>query len=514
MSSDIYDLCIIGGGINGAGAARDAAGRGLKVLLLEKDDLASATSSASSKLIHGGLRYLEFYEFRLVRESLKERDVLLNIAPHIIWPMDFVLPHDVHLRPRWMISLGLWLYDFLAGSKRLAKSKAIDLKVHQYGQPLNSKFAKGFRYSDCWVQDSRLVVLNAMDAKKLGAEILTRCECTKLQKKSDHWDVSYHDHEMQAEKTIQAKCIVNASGPWVQQFLENAHEHSAQKKSPNVRLIKGSHIIIPRTHEGEQSYILQQKDGRIVFVIPYENDFTLIGTTDVLFEGNPNDVSISPEEKQYLCECYNAYFECEISPHNVVFDYSGVRPLFDDGEEEARAVTRDYVLYDHQESVPLFSVYGGKITTFRKLSEAMVDDVCQVLFIDKKPWTKQSVLPGAWASNEGDYAQSRQKVYAAYCQRYPWIPEVLLKRYLQNYGRCLEDIIGNAKALQGLGSHYGEYVFEAELDYLIQKEWARTLDDVLFRRSKLGLHIQPDTQKKISEAIASKAALVMRSQKG
>lgn len=492
METPEYDLCVIGGGINGAGVARDAAGRGLKVLLLEQGDLAQGTSSVSTKLIHGGLRYLEFYEFGLVRASLKEREVLLNLAPHIIWPMEFVLPHHKDIRPLWMIRAGLFLYDVLAGRKKLKSSKGINLVQHKYGAPLQKQFKRGFSYSDCWVQDARLVVLNAMDASDKGAEILTRHRCTGLYCENGIWAVNFENTQTGQPQFAKAKMVVNASGPWVQQVLEDNGFYENDKTLPKLKLIKGSHIIVPRQYDGDQAYILQQKDGRIVFAIPYEQDFTLIGTTDEAFDGDAAEAHISANEIKYLCDAYNSFFENSIVPDDVQHTYSGVRGLLDDGQDESRAVTRDYRIYNHKNyAAPFLSIFGGKITTYRTLSEKVVDTLMECCGSDVKGWTGKALLPGGDIKNFD-------------LNRLSWIPEDMKQRYMTHYGSKSADIIKDAKSLNDLGEHYGDHVYEAEIDYLIQHEFAGSAEDILMRRTKLDYHISDETRANITRAIKQK----------
>ncbi|HEY9539123.1 MAG TPA: glycerol-3-phosphate dehydrogenase, partial [Kiloniellaceae bacterium] len=391
--AEVLDLVVVGGGINGAGIARDAAGRGLSVLLCEKSDLASATSSASTKLIHGGLRYLEYYEFRLVREALIEREVLLRAAPHIIWPLRFVLPHNKGLRPAWMVRLGLFLYDHLGGRKLLPASQAIDLRRHPAGAPLAAGLRRAFVYSDCWVQDSRLVVLNAMDAAERGAEVLTRVECLSARREGAQWRVLLRDRRSGLQREVEARALVNAAGPWTAEFLE---QRAGLDKVQLLRLVKGSHIVVPKLFDHAFPYIFQNPDGRIVFAIPYEDDFTLIGTTDIDFTGDPGQVAISEEETRYLCEAVNAYFRRKIAPADVVWTYSGVRPLYDDAAESAAAATRDYVVQlDHGDGrAPLLSVFGGKITTYRRLAEHSLAKLEGALGPRGQAWTAGAALPG------------------------------------------------------------------------------------------------------------------------
>jgi len=366
--SNTFDLLVIGGGINGAGIARDAAGRGLSVCLVEKDDLAQHTSSASTKLVHGGLRYLEHYEFRLVRESLIERERLLKIAPHIIWPLRFVLPHDQGLRPNWLLRLGLFLYDNLGGRKLLPPTRTLDLRAAPHADILEDRLVKGFEYSDCWVEDSRLVALNCVDAKERGAEIRTRTECVGLERDATGWSAVLRTEN--GDESINAKMVVNAAGPWVDKVLGRA---IPREDHDNLRLVKGSHLIFPRLFEGDHCYIFQNKDDRIIFAIPYERDFTLVGTTDVGFEGDPSDITITEEESDYICDAANEYLRVDISPEQAVSSYAGVRPLYDDSSTSNSTVTRDYVFeLDRGESEnepPLLSIFGGKITTYRKLAE-------------------------------------------------------------------------------------------------------------------------------------------------
>lgn len=494
LTPETYDIAIIGGGINGTGIARDASGRGLKVYLCEQDDLASATSSASTKLIHGGLRYLEHYEFRLVREALIEREVLLRAAPHIIWPLRFVLPHVKGLRPAWMIRLGLFLYDHLGGREKLPGSEGIKLNNHPAGAPLTKGMEKAFVYSDCWVQDARLVVLNAMDARDRGTEIETRTECISAKRDGGLWTVTLRNVDTGTEKTIKAKSVVNAAGPWCAELLKNRVE---AKKKQGIRMVQGSHIVVPKLFDHDYCYIFQNPDGRIVFAIPYENDFTLIGTTDRDYKGDPGKVAISAEETEYLCELANTYFEKKITTDDVVWAYSGVRPLYGDGSEDASQVTRDYVLEIDEgdqpgNAAPLLNIYGGKITTYRKLAESAMSKLCPLLGCDDTRWTATKPLPG------GDIPNADFEHYlAAMQQKFPWIPDAQLYRYVRNYGTITNQIIGEARDFAGLGKHFGDDVYECELRYLVDQEWARKADDVLWRRSKLGLHLSDETRNAI-----------------
>ena len=474
-----YDLLVIGGGINGTGIARDAAGRGLRVLLCEKGDLAEATSSSSTKLIHGGLRYLEYYEFRLVHEALAERERLLKIAPHIIWPLRFVLPHDKGLRPAWMLRFGLFLYDHLARLRTLPRSKSVRLRTSSLGAPLKERLIKGFVYSDCWVEDSRLVVLNAMDARAHGADIRTRTAVESARRQGDAWvaDLRGPAGQSQARATI----VVNAAGPWVSQTLGGTLGINAKAA---VRLIKGSHIVTKKLYDGDQAYILQNPDKRIVFAIPYERDYTLIGTTDVPYEGAPGPMRISPEETDYLCESINRFFVERIGPDDVVWSYSGVRPLFDDAAKNASAVTRDYVLdiHDANGALPVLSVFGGKITTYRRLAEHAIEKLEQYLPALKPGWTDQVPLPG------GDMTDFHSWL-AGFRVRHAFLPTVLATRLVRDYGTRAESIVGGATSLGDLGEDFGAGLTRAEVDYLVAQEWAQTAADILWRRSKLGLRL-------------------------
>ncbi len=502
--ADVLDIVVVGGGINGAGIARDAAGRGLSVLLCEKSDLASATSSASTKLIHGGLRYLEYYEFRLVREALIEREVLLRAAPHIIWPLRFVLPHNKGLRPAWMIRLGLFLYDHLGGRKLLPASEGIDLRQHPAGEPLEADLRKAFVYSDCWVQDSRLVVLNAMDARERGAEVLTRVECVSARREGAKWRVLLRDLHSGHEREVTARALVNAAGPWTAEFIE---QRAGLNKAQSLRLVKGSHIVVPKLFDHDFPYIFQNPDGRIVFAIPYEDDFTLIGTTDVDFEGDPGQVKISEAEVAYLCDAVNAYFKRKIAPADVVWTYSGVRPLYDDDAKSASSATRDYVLeIDHGDGrAPLLSVFGGKITTFRKLAEHALAKLEEALGPLGAPWTAEISLPG------GDIPGADFEAYfKRFRENHAWLPERLARRYLRAYGTRTERLLGGATGMEGLGEALGDGLYAAELNYLMHNEWVETADDLLWRRSKLGLHVSEETKQNLAAWLDRQGAAAAR----
>ncbi|KPJ31950.1 glycerol-3-phosphate dehydrogenase [Burkholderia multivorans] len=489
-----YDLLVVGGGINGAGIARDAAGRGLSVLLCEQDDLASHTSSASTKLIHGGLRYLEYKEFGLVRKALQERETLLRAAPHIMWPLRFVMPHMPNLRPAWLIRIGLFLYDHLAKRELLPGSRGIDMRRHPAGAPLVDSIRRGFVYSDGWVDDARLVVLNALDAKERGAEILTRTKLVSAERRSDEWEARLQQPDG-AIRVVRARAIANAAGPWVGDVLHGALGRGAHH---SVRLVKGSHIVTRRLFDHDHAYIFQNPDKRIIFAIPYERDFTLIGTTDVEYTSDPARVAIDRDETQYLCDSINRYFKRKISPADVHWTYSGVRPLLEDeNAANASAVTRDYRLeMDDGEGAPLLSVFGGKITTFRKLAEEAGDMLCRALGRDAPAWTAGAPLPG------GDIANAKFDAFAdAFAKRHRWLPAPLARRYARAYGTRAARVVGDAQSLADLGAEIVPGLFEAELRYLRDTEWATCAQDVLWRRSKLGLHVAPGTLDAASTAL-------------
>jgi glycerol-3-phosphate dehydrogenase len=484
---DPVDLLVIGGGVNGTGIARDAVGRGLSVLLCEQHDLASHTSSASSKLIHGGLRYLEHYEFRLVREALIEREVLLRAAPHIIWPLRFVLPYEPRMRPAWLIRLGLFLYDRLGGRERLSGSRAVDLRHDPAGAPLKNIYRKAFAYADCWVEDARLVVLNAIDAAERGAEILTRHRCSAVQRAGGLWHATLRPTGGGPERVIRARCLINATGPWVSSFLTESLHLPALKR---VRLVKGSHIVVRKLYDHDAPYILQHTDRRVIFVIPYEQDYTLIGTTDLDFDGDPAEVAIADSEIAYLCQAVSRYFVHPVTPSQLSWSYSGVRPLHDDSTSDVSAVTRDYVfdLAQPDGMAPLLSVFGGKITTYRRLAEHALDKLRPVLGLMAGAWTAKAPLPGGDMPN-ADFDAFLLTVLRAH----PWLPVDLARRYARAYGTRIERVLDGAQDLAALGEHLGDGVYEAEVDYLVHNEWARTEEDILWRRSKLGLHVSAET---------------------
>ena len=481
-----YDLAVVGGGINGAGIACDAAGRGLKVILAEMNDLASATSSASSKLIHGGLRYLEHYEFKLVREALAEREVLLAKAPHIIWPLRFVLPHVEGLRPRWMIRAGLGLYDNLYRRKAIPGSKSVDLTRDPAGAPLAPGLTSGFSYYDCWVDDARLVLLNAQAAVAKGAEVHTRTRVTGLAREGLAWRVTLLAGN--TERVIRARALVNAAGPWADKIDGLSAAASVNDKpAGHVRLIKGSHIVLPRLPgTGNDAYLMQNADKRVVFVLPFEERFTIIGTTDVPYEGDPAQVAISTEEETYLLDLAQRFFKVPLRAADIVWRYSGVRPLYDDGDADPSAVTRDYRLElrgGHNEAARL-SVYGGKVTTYRHLAEDALEKLRPFLPHMGPAWTRTGALPG------GDLPGRNFEAYVQFlASRFPAFDAAHLRRLARRHGTRTQDVVGDAKDTAGMGRHFGEGLTEREVLWMKANEWARSADDVLWRRSKLGLHM-------------------------
>jgi len=488
-------LIVIGGGINGAGIAADAAGRGLSVLLLEAEDLACATSSASSKLIHGGLRYLEHYEFRLVSEALAEREVLLKMAPHIAFPMRFRLPHQPHLRPAWMIRIGLFMYDHLGKRTSLPASKGLRFGADSTLKP---SIVRGFEYSDCWVDDARLVVLNAQEVVAKGGEVRTRTKVTRARRENGQWTVEALDAVTGKTLTWQAKGLANATGPWVKQFIDDGLKLPSQY---GIRLIKGSHIVVPRVHNGQYAYILQNEDHRIVFVIPWMDEFSIIGTTDVEYHGDPKAVHIDEQETDYLLNVYNDHFKKPLSRADIVWSYSGVRPLCDDESDSPQAVTRDYTLAvtDDHGKAPLLSVFGGKLTTYRKLAEHALDKLHKYYPNAKGAWTKGTVLPG------GDFTGDRDDYAAQLRRKYAFLPESLARRYSRTYGSHSELIIKNAASLADLGEDFGHGLYAAELQYLVDKEWVVSLDDAIWRRTKLGMWLDETQKQRVGEWLTQHA---------
>lgn len=481
LTNKIYDLAIIGGGINGVGIAVDAAGRGLSVFLCEKDDLASHTSSASSKLIHGGLRYLEHKEFRLVREALAEREVLLNKAPHIIRPMRFIMPHRPHLRPAWLIRTGLFFYDHLGKREKLLGSNNVYFKEDS---PLNSAITRGFEYSDCAVDDSRLVVLNAMHAREKGADIVTRTRCLSAKRDGEYWIVDLEN--AQGAFQIKAKALVNAAGPWVAQFIKQ----DLQLKSPyGIRLIQGSHIIVPKLYEGDKAFIMQNDDRRIVFAIPYLDQYTMIGTTDHEYKGDPAQVKITQGEIDYLVKVSNEHFKKQLTQDQIISTFSGVRPLCDDESDNPSAVTRDYTLALSKQAVgeaPLLSVFGGKLTTYRKLAESAMQQLKAFFPEMQGRWTAKEVLPG------GEKMDTVEQLVQEILLQVTDAPESLAKRWASAYGTRVWNILGEATSVAQLGQHFGQGLYVREVDYLWRFEWVITSQDLLWRRSKLGLSMSND----------------------
>jgi glycerol-3-phosphate dehydrogenase len=504
------DVLVVGGGINGAGIARDLAGRGYSVTLCEQHDLAQHTSSASTKLIHGGLRYLEHYDFGLVRKALAEREVLLKGAPHIMWPLRFVMPHDPSMRPVWMIRAGLFLYDHLARREVLPGSRTVDLRAHPAGAPLKPTFRKGFVYSDGWVDDARLVVLCAVDAAERGAAILPRWRCEDAARSAEGWRLRLRSVDGE-ERSVHARALVNAAGPWAAAFLaDQVHAHARP-----LRLVKGSHIVVPRMFAHDHAYIFQNPDGRIIFALPYEGDYTLVGTTDVEHRGPIGAVHIDADETAYLCAQASRYFEHPVTPQDVVWTYSGVRPLLDDEAGNPAKVTRDYRLeLDSSGGAPLLSIWGGKITTFRKLAEEAADLLAPALAAVGAPvrrgaWTEAAVLPGgdlvAWLGDAAaplrDVVGNFERLVAVLQRRHPVVPAPLVRRLARAYGTRATGLIE-----AGLGSAVAPGVHEGELRHLATREWARTGDDVLWRRSKLGLHLDAEGRAAVGAWMARHAA--------
>ncbi len=494
------DVLIVGGGINGAGIARDAAGRGLSVVLCDKDDLAQHTSSASTKLIHGGLRYLEHYECNLVRKALLEREVLLRAAPHIMWPMRFVMPHDRGQRPAWMIRAGLFLYDFLAKREILPGSGQIDLRSHPAGKPLKAEFAKGFIYSDGWVDDARLVVLNALDAAEKGAKVFTHTLCESAQRVGDRWQATLR-HADGRTVEVSARCLVNAAGPWAAQFLRDA---VARPTGKSLRLVKGSHIVVKKMFDHPYAYIFQNPDGRIVFAINYEQDFTLVGTTDLEYTGDTDKVEIDQSEIDYLCELTTRYFRKPLQPSDVVWSYSGVRPLLEDDSANASEITRDYKLAIDGEAAPLLSVFGGKITTFRKLAEEAVDMIAPRLGNQRGTWTEHACLPGGdlYGAPQNRAVLEFDGWVATLQQIYRWLPPNLVARYARAYGTRTHKLLEGRRSVADMGEQLAAGLYAAELEYLTKHEWASSGADILWRRSKLGLHLPAGTGQVIDQWIA------------
>lgn len=491
QQSELIDIFVVGGGINGVGIANDAAGRGLKVVLCEQADLAQATSSASSKLIHGGLRYLEYYEFRLVREALREREVLLGKAPHIVWPLRFILPHQPHLRPAWMIRAGLFLYDNLGKRDSLLKSRGLRFDS---ASPLVPELQRGFEYSDCWVDDARLVIVNALQAKQNGAEIMVRTRCITAHDEGGQWRLILEDLASGKRYERHARVLVNAAGPWVENFIRTGTQRQSRYR---IRMVQGSHIVVPRINTDERAYMLQNSDSRIVFVLPYEQDFSLIGTTDVRYRGDPAKVTASEEEIAYLLALTNSYFKAKLTREDVITTYSGVRPLCDDEDADPSAMTRDYTLDLDHSGAPLLSVFGGKITTYRKLAEAALDELKPSLPEMGPKWTAHAQFPG------GDIG-SQSAFTARLVRAYPFLGETRARRFAASYGSlCLEFLQGCNQA-SDLGEDFGGGLTRREVDYLIAKEWAQDTSDILWRRTKMILRLDETQRLRLAEYLEGK----------
>lgn len=496
QASGPLDVLVIGGGINGVGTARDAAGRGYSVMLCEMDDLASGTSSAATKLVHGGLRYLEYYKFRLVREALLEREVLLASAPHIIWPLRFVLPHHRGLRPAWFLRLGLFVYDHLGGRRLLPPTRTLDLTTDPAGRPLREASGLAFEFSDCWVDDARLVVLNARDAADRGAIIRTRTKVVAARREGKLWSVELEDARTGQRERVAARLLVNAAGPWVDKVLA---EVLGRNKARSVRLVKGSHIVTRKLFGHDRCYFFQNADGRIFFAIPYEGDFTLIGTTDIDFDGDLGDIGISEAETDYLLAAVNEYFRAPVTRSDIVWTYAGVRPLFDDGASAATEATRDYILRVEgaRDGAPLINVFGGKLTTYRRLSQKVVDLVADAIGSKGGHWTRDATLPG------GDFpATGYASVVAELERAYAALDLSLIRRLVRAYGRDAGTVLGDARTPQDLGQRFVADLHAREVDYLIANEWARSAADVLWRRSKLGLRASEADVARLAEYMA------------
>ncbi len=491
MTKKIYDVLIIGGGINGTGIARDAAGRGLSVCLIEKDDLASGTSSKSTKLIHGGLRYLEYYEFSLVRNALSEREVLWRLAPHIVKPFRLVLPHHKDLRPKWLLRLGLFLYDYIGGRKKIPTTKTINLKKDETGKPLKDKFEYAFEFSDCTVDDSRLTIINAISAKEKGATILTKTKCLKLTHNDNVWTAHTDNNE-----EIVTKLIINAGGPWVSDIISKTNTQTDYK----IKLVKGSHIIVPKIFDHNKAYFFQNNDNRIAFCIPYFEDFTLIGTTDVAYNGSLDDVFIEKEEVIYLCDLVNNYLKTPITPTDVISSFAGIRPLLDDGASKAQAVTRDHKLeVKSKNHPPILNIYGGKITSYRKLAEEVITEIST--FFPEKPdiqktWSSSECLPGG-DFNVNDFDKITKDLYV----KYDFIKENYINTMFNRYGTNINKALKKVNSTTGLGIKFDDNLYQFEVDYLIENEWAKTVDDILFRRTKVGLIIGELNKNKLKNYI-------------
>lgn len=498
-AGEVFDLLVIGGGINGVGITRDAAGRGLSVLLCEQGDLGGATSSASSKLLHGGLRYLEQYQFRMVRHALAEREVLLEAAPHIVWPLRFVLPHNRTIRPYWMIRLGMYLYDRLARRNTLPGSTGLTLPEDPAGVPLKASFERAFEYSDCWVDDARLVILSAIDARERGAMILPRTRCVAAARLDDRWHVELEDTLSGATRSVEARVVVNAAGPWAEPV---AREILGSQPRYSSKLVKGSHIVVPRLYEHGKAYILQNDDKRIVFVLPFEYDYTLIGTTDEPFSGDPYAAEIDDVECRYLCEIVTRHFTQPLTPDDVVWSFSGVRPLYDDGSKSASRISRDYIIEEHRPegaSLPVaLTIWGGKLTGYRLLAEAAMEKLRPGFPTMSGPWTAGANLPGG-----NLHPATLESFTRMLTQVYDWLPPDLAAGYARRYGSLCHSLIGNTSSLEGLGVELSPGLYSREVNYLVRNEWAMTADDILWRRTKLGLASSSAHRAEVDRFLAS-----------
>ena len=499
MTSAEYDLVVIGGGINGVGIGRDAQGRGIRTLVVEKDDLGSGTSSASTKLIHGGLRYLETYEFKMVGEALSEREVIMRSAPHLVWPLRFVIPHTPEQRPYWLVRLGLVLYDFLGKRKILPGSRGVNLRKEVAGKPLQDHLVRGFEYSDCWAQDAKLVALNAMDLVRRGGEVRTQTSVERADRvdNGQRWCVTLRDTATGQTSQVMARAVVNAAGPWA----DVVDGQVLGRNNPTaLRLVRGSHIIVPKLYDEDQAYLLQNHDGRVIFVIPYEGDFSLIGTTDVEHDDSADRVMISHDEIQYLCAAVNRYFKKQLCGDDVVWTYAGVRPLVEQEGVDASKVSRDYDFEldgDPHGDAPLLTVLGGKLTAYRELSEDAIAKLLPFFQSARGPWTRQAVLPG------GEVGLNIAQAKRDFAARYPFLPVTLANRLVQDYGALAEVMLQGATSLQDLGVHLGEQVYEAELRHLRDQEFVKRGEDWLWRRSKMGLHLSQETQKAVNAWFAA-----------
>ena len=486
--NDMYDVLVIGGGINGTGVAADAAGRGLSVLLCEKNDLASGTSSTSSKLIHGGLRYLEQYDFKLVRESLKEREILLEQAPHLVHPIQFILPHHPNLRSAWLIRMGLFCYDILSGRTKLPRSKALNLGTNLNEDPLNLSLKKGFSYYDCKVNDARLVVTNAIRAKEKGATILTRTCVINAQRSNNRWQVKLRDIITNETFTVFSKTLINASGPWIDSVNDSVLKTNS---SYRVKLVQGSHIVVPQLYKGHQGYLLQNKDGRIIFVIPYHSQFTMIGTTDEPFSGNPKDAHISANEIKYLLDSVNNYFHHPIKSSQIISHWSGVRALLDSSHGGLSSLSREYKIecIEQGHNAPLINIFGGKITTYRALAEKVLNQLSTYFPKLGSSWTSSTALPG------GDLGMTFEQFDHQLAHEFPYLPPLVRKRYANHYGTRCYLFLKGTQSLSDLGQAFSPHLYEAEVNYLVKEEWARTVDDIVERRTQLGL-VLAESQKR------------------